>query len=338
MGAQSPPARIEVDGRTLEISHPDKVFFSARGETKLDLVNYYLAVGPGVLLGVRERPTVLKRFPNGAEGPFFFQKRVPGNRPEWLQTVTINFPSGRSAEELCPTDMAHVIWAVNLGCLELNPWPVRRADVDHPDELRVDLDPQPGVSFQAVREVALETRQVLAEHQLVGFPKTSGSRGIHINVPIEPRWEFDDVRRSALALARELQRRLPEVATAAWWKEERGERVLVDYNQNARDRTIASAYSVRPKPEATVSCPVVWDEVAELDPNDFTLATVPSRFALVGDPGARIDDKRGSLDSLLELAARDQASGLGDAPWPPHFAKQVGEPKRVAPSRARSEE
>ncbi|MGC1185747.1 MAG: non-homologous end-joining DNA ligase [Candidatus Dormiibacterota bacterium] len=338
MAAQSPPARIEVDGRNLEISHPDKVFFSARGETKLDLVNYYLAVGTGVLTGVRERPTVLKRFPNGAEGPFFFQKRVPANRPEWLQTVTINFPSGRSAEELCPTDMAHVIWAVNLGCLELNPWPVRRADVDHPDELRVDLDPQPGVSFQAVREVALETRQVLAEHQLVGFPKTSGSRGIHINVPIEPRWEFDDVRRSALALARELQRRLPEVATAAWWKEERGERVLVDYNQNARDRTIASAYSVRPKPEATVSCPVAWDEVGELEPNDFTLATVPSRFAQIGDPGARIDDKRGSLDSLLELAARDQASGLGDAPWPPHFAKQVGEPKRVAPSRARREE
>ena len=337
MAAQSPPARIEVTGRTLEISHPDKVFFSARGETKLDLVNYYLAVGDGVLVGVRERPTVLKRFPNGAEGPFFFQKRVPANRPEWLQTVTIDFPSGRTAEELCPTDMAHVIWAVNLGCLELNPWPVRRADVDHPDELRVDLDPQPGVPFQAVREVALEARQVLGEHQLVGFPKTSGSRGIHINVPIEPRWEFDDVRRSALALARELQRRLPEVATAAWWKEERGERVLVDYNQNARDRTVASAYSVRPKPEATVSCPVAWDEVADLDPADFTLATVPRRVRAVGDPGSGIDERRGSLDSLLELAARDQASGLGDAPWPPHFAKQVGEPKRVAPSRARRE-
>jgi DNA ligase D len=337
MAAKPPPARIEVDGRTLEISHPDKVFFSARGETKLDLVNYYLAVGAGVLKGVWERPTVLKRFPNGAEGPFFFQKRVPANRPEWLQTVTINFPSGRSAEELCPTDMAHVIWAVNLGGLELNPWPVRRADVDHPDELRVDLDPQPGVPFQAVREVALEARQVLGEHQLLGFPKTSGSRGIHINVPIEPLWEFDDVRRCALALARELQRRMPEVATAAWWKEERGARVLVDYNQNARDRTIASAYSVRPKPEATVSCPVDWDEVPDLDPAEFTLATVPQRVRALGDPGAGIDEQRGRLDSLLELAARDQASGLGDAPWPPHFAKQVGEPARVAPSRARRE-
>jgi DNA ligase D len=332
---ETAPAQIEVEGRSLEISHPDKVFFTARGETKLDLVNYYLAVGPGVLKGVHERPTVLKRFPNGAAGPFFFQKRVPANRPEWLQTVTINFPSGRSAEELCPTDMAHVIWAVNLGCLELNPWPVRRADVDHPDELRVDLDPQPGVPFQAVRDVAMEARQVLGEHELVGFPKTSGSRGIHINVPIEPRWEFDDVRRAALALARELQRRLPETATAAWWKEERGERVLVDYNQNARDRTVASAYSVRPKAEATVSCPVTWEEVPEVDPADLTLATVPERVRRIGDPGAGIDDHRGSLDRLLELAARDQASGLGDAPWPPHFAKHADEPRRVAPSRAK---
>jgi len=337
MAAQTPPARIEVDGRILEISHPDKVFFTARGETKLDLVHYYLAVGAAVLTGVRERPTVLKRFPNGAQGPFFYQKRVPANRPDWLQTVTITFPSGRSAEELCPTDLAHVIWAVNLGCLELHPWPVRRADVDHPDELRVDLDPQPGVPFQAVRQVAMEVRQVLGEHQLVGFPKTSGSRGVHINVPIQPRWDFDDVRRSALALARELQRRLPKLATAAWWKEERGKRVLVDYNQNARDRTIASAYSVRPKPEATVSCPLTWDEVPDAEPADFTLATVPHRLQTRGDPGAGIDDSRGTLDSLLELAARDEASGLGDAPWPPHFAKKSGEPPRVAPSRARRE-
>ncbi|MFZ0168644.1 MAG: non-homologous end-joining DNA ligase [Candidatus Dormiibacterota bacterium] len=337
MAAKTPPARIEVDGRVLEISNPDKVFFAARGETKLDLVRYYLAVGEGVMKGVRERPTVLKRFPNGAEGPFFFQKRVPENRPEWLQTVTIHFPSGRSAEELCPTDVAHVIWAVNLGCLELNPWPVRRTDVDHPDELRVDLDPQPGVTFDSVRKVAMEVRQVLGEHQLVGFPKTSGSRGIHINVPIAPHWEFDQVRRAALALAREMQRRLPDLATSAWWKEQRGQRILVDYNQNARDRTVASAYSVRPKPDAPVSCPLTWDEVPDVEPSDFTLASVPKRFQTMGDPGAGIDDDRGSLDSLLELAARDEASGMGDAPWPPQFAKRPGEATRVAPSRAKKE-
>jgi DNA primase len=230
-----------------------------------------------------------------------------------------------------------VIWAVNLGCLELNPWPVRRADVDHPDELRVDLDPQPGVTFESVRTVAMEVRQVLGEHQLAGFPKTSGSRGIHINVPIEPRWEFDQVRRAALALAREMQRRLPDLATSAWWKEQRGQRILVDYNQNARDRTVASAYSVRPKPDAPVSCPLNWDEVPDVDPSDLTLASVPRRFQTLGDPGAGIDDERGSLDSLLELAARDEASGMGDAPWPPQFAKRPGEPTRVAPSRARKE-
>ncbi|MGH7667718.1 MAG: non-homologous end-joining DNA ligase [Candidatus Dormibacteria bacterium] len=335
MPAESSPALIEVAGRHLEISHPDKVFFTARGETKLDLVQYYLAVGSGALRGVRERPTVLKRFPNGAAGAFFFQKRVPSSRPEWLQTVTIRFPSGRSAEELCPIDLAHVIWAINLGCLELHPWPVRRGDVDHPDELRVDLDPQPGVPFQAVREVALEARQVLEEHQLVGFPKTSGSRGLHINVPIQPKWEFDQVRRAALALARELERRLPHLATSAWWKEERGQRVLVDYNQNARDRTIASAYSVRPKPEAPVSCPLDWEEVPDAEPLDFTMATVPERFRRRGDPTQALDERRGGLEGLLELAKRDAAAGRGDAPWPPHFAKQAGEPKRVAPSRAR---
>ena len=335
MPCQSPSARIEVDGRTLEISHPDKVFFTARGETKLDLVQYYLAVGPGVLRGVRERPTVLKRFPDGAQGPSFFQKRVPTNRPDWLQTMTIRFPSGRTAEELCPVDLAHVIWAVNLGCLELNPWPVRRSDADHPDELRVDLDPQPAVQFEAVRQVAAAVRQVLAENHLTGFPKTSGSRGMHVNVPIEPRWEFGEVRRAALALAREVERRLPRLATSAWWKEQRGDRVFIDYNQNARDRTIASAYSVRPRAEAPVSCPLAWDEVAAAEPGDYTLATVPHRFRTVGDPGAEIDDRRGRLDGLLDLADRDQASGLGDAPWPPHFAKQEGEPRRVAPSRAR---
>ena len=337
LGVASAPERVEIEvaGRSVAISNPDKVFFSARGETKLDLANYYLVVGEGAMRGVRERPTVLKRFPNGAAGEFFFQKRVPASRPEWLQTVTVDFPSGRSAEELCPTDVAHIIWAVNLGCLELNPWPVRRADVDRPDELRVDLDPQPGVTFDDVRRVALEVRVLLGEHGLVGFPKTSGSRGMHINVPIEPRWGFSDVRRSALALARELERRMPGVATAKWWKEERGEAVFVDYNQNARDRTVASAYSVRPNPEGRVSCPITWDEVADVDPGDLTIATVPERFRTLGDAGAGLDDTRYDLTPLLEQAARDDAAGLGDAPWPPHFDKAEGEPTRVAPSRRR---
>jgi DNA ligase D len=326
---------IEVDGHTLRVSNPDKIFFSARGETKLDLVRYYLSVGPGALLGVRERPTVLKRYPDGAEGPFFYQKRVPSGRPEWVQTVTVSFPSGRSAAELCPVDVAHIVWAATLGCLDLNPWPVRRDDVDHPDELRVDLDPQPEVPFDAVRVTALEARAVLGEHGMDGFPKTSGSRGIHVNVPIEPRWGFTDVRRAALALARELERRMPDIATSAWWKEQRGPRVFVDYNQNARDRTVASAYSVRANPEGRVSCPVEWEEVLDVDPNDLTIATVPARFAKRGDPAEGIDDRRYDLSSLLDLADRDQAEGLGDAPWPPHFAKQRGEPRRVAPSKAR---
>jgi DNA ligase D len=326
---------IEVDGHTLRVSNPDKIFFSARGETKLDLVRYYLSVGPGALLGVRERPTVLKRYPDGAEGPFFYQKRVPSGRPEWVQTVTVSFPSGRSAAELCPVDVAHIVWAATLGCLDLNPWPVRRDDVDHPDELRIDLDPQPEVPFDAVRVTALEARAVLDEHGMDGFPKTSGSRGIHVNVPIEPRWGFTDVRRAALALARELERRMPDIATSAWWKEQRGPRVFVDYNQNARDRTVASAYSVRANPEGRVSCPLEWEEVLDADPNDLTIATVPARFAQRGDPAQGIDNRRHDLSSLLDLADRDQAEGLGDAPWPPHFAKQRGEPRRVAPSRAR---
>ena len=328
---------VEVDGRTLTVSNPSKVFFSARGETKLDLVEYYIAVGAGALVGVRERPTVLKRFPNGAEGEFFFQKRVPAKRPEWLETVTVSFPSGRDAEELCPVDVAHLVWAVNLGCLDLNPWPVRRSNVDHPDELRIDLDPQPGVAFDVVRRVAMEARAVLDEHGLVGFPKTSGSRGIHVNVRIEPRWDFYSVRRAALALGREVERRLPELATSKWWKEERGERVFIDYNQNARDRTVASVYSVRNNPEGRVSCPLSWDEVPDVEPSDLTLATVPARVKERGDAGAAIDDHHYSLDPLLELAARDEAGGLGDAPWPPHFAKQRGEPSRVQPSRARKE-
>jgi len=328
---------VEVDGRKVRISNPDKVFFSARGETKLDLVRYYLAVGPGALRGVRERPTVLKRYPDGAGGEFFYQKRVPTPLPEWLETVTVTFPSGRSARELCPVDVAHVVWAANLGCLDLNPWAVRRSDVDHPDELRVDLDPQPGVEFSTVRRVAAEVRSVLEGLGLVGWPKTSGSRGVHVYVRIEPRWDFLEVRRAALALAREVERRLPDVATSKWWKEERGPRVFLDYNQNARDRTIASAYSVRANPEGKVSCPVTWAELETVDPRDLTIATVPERFARLGDVGAGVDERSFSLQPLLDLAARDEAQGLGDAPWPPHFPKQQGEPKRVQPSKARKE-
>jgi DNA ligase D-like protein (predicted polymerase) len=329
---------LEVDGRTVTVTNPSKVFFSARGETKLDLVRYYVSVGEGALRGVYERPTVLKRFPNGAEGDFFFQKRVPASRPEWLDTVVVSFPSGRTAEELCPTDVAHIAWAANAGCLDLNPWAVRRGDVDHPDELRIDLDPQPDVPFEWVREVALCVREVLDEHGgLVGYPKTSGSRGIHVNVRIEPRWDFLGVRRAALALAREVERRMPDQATSKWWKEERGRRVFLDYNQNARDRTVASAYSVRPNPEGRVSCPVTWDEVPTIDPASLTIATVPARYAEIGDPGAGIDDVAHSLDGLLELSRVDEESGLGDAPWPPSFAKQAGEPKRVQPSRARKD-
>jgi DNA ligase D len=329
---------IEVDGRSVRVSNPEKVFFTARGETKLDLVQYYLSVGPGALRGVRERPTVLKRYPNGAGGEFFYQKRVPDPLPEWMQTVTVTFPSGRSARELCPIDVAHLIWAVNLGCLDLNPWAVRRADVDHPDELRIDLDPQPGVDFSGVRRVALEVKQVLDGLGLVGWPKTSGSRGVHVYVRIQPAWDFLEVRRAALALAREVERRLPELATSKWWKEERGTRVFLDYNQNARDRTIASVYSVRANPEGRVSCPVTWHEMESVDPHDLTLATVPSRFQKLGDVHAGIDDVAYSLEPLLQLAARDEAEGLGDAPWPPHFPRQRGEPKRVQPSKARKDD
>lgn len=319
---------IEVSGRTLAISNPDKVFFSARGDTKLDLVQYYVAVGDAALLGVYRRPTVLKRFPNGAEGEFFYQKRVPAKRPDWLTTTTVKFPSGREAEELCPTDVAHIVWAANLGCLDLNPWAVRAEDLDHPDELRVDLDPQPGVPFATVREVALAVRESLAEHGLEGFPKTSGSRGIHINVRIHTRWGFTEVRRAALALAREIERKMPDRVTSAWWKQDRGTRVFIDYNQNARDRTVASAYSVRANSDARVSAPLWWDEVAGVDPAELTIQTVPARLAAQGDPGAGIDDAPGSIESLLELADRDEAEGLGDAPWPPHFPKQAGEPRR----------
>jgi DNA ligase D len=333
----TPAVEIDVDGIPVRVSNPDKVYFPARGDTKLDLVNYYLAVGPGALRGVFERPTVLKRFPDGALGEPFFQKRVPEKRPEWLETVRVHFPSGRSADELCPVDVAHIIWAVNLGCLDLNPWPVRRADVDSPDELRVDLDPQPGVPFAAVRDIAGVVHEVLDAHGLVGFPKTSGSRGIHVNIRIEARWDFTEVRRAALALARAVEREVPDLATSKWWKEERGDRVFLDYNQNARDRTVASAYSVRNNAEGRVSCPLEWDEVDDVDPSDLTLATVPARYAAIGDPAAAIDESVGSLEPLLELAARDEAEGLGDEPWPPHFPKAKGEPRRVAPSRAKKQ-
>ena len=336
--ATAPFVELEASGRSVKVTNPDKVFFPARGETKLDLARYYVAVGEGALRGVRERPTVLKRYPDGATGEPFFQKRVPASRPEWIETVRVTFPSGRSADELCPVDVAHIVWAANLGCLDLNPWPVRRVDVDHPDELRVDLDPQPGVPYSSVRSVAACAGEVLEEHGLAGFPKTSGSRGIHVNVRVETRWDFTEVRRAALALAREIERRMPSVATSRWWKEQRGDRVFVDYNQNARDRTVASAYSVRANPEGRVSCPVTWDELRDADPADLTIATVPARFAAVGDPSAAIDDHAYSLDGLLELAARDEREGLGDEPWPPHFPKARGEPTRVAPSRAKKPE
>jgi DNA ligase D-like protein (predicted polymerase) len=327
---------LEVGGHALIISNGDKVFFPARGITKRRLVDYYLAVASGALTGCFDRPCVLKRFPDGAGTQHFFQKRVAPGHPDFIRTATVHFPSGRSADLLVIDSMAALIWSVNLGCIDINPWPVRSGDTDHPDELRVDLDPQPDVPFADIRRVALVVRDVLEEHGLAGFPKTSGSRGIHINVRIAPEWDFTAVRRAALALAREVERRVPRLATTKWWKEER-HGVFIDYNQNARDRTVASAYSVRPTPDARVSCPLEWDEVAGIEPADLTLETVPERFARIGDPGAGIDATAHRLDSLLDLAGRDESEGLGDAPWPPHFAKAGGEPRRVAPSRARRE-
>ena len=325
---------IEAAGHAVRITNPDKVFFPRIGKTKLDLVRYYLSVAEGALRGVRGRPMILKRFPNGVEAEPFFQKRAPTDRPSWVHTATIRFPSGRTADEVVCDDEADLAWVVNLGCVDLNPWPVRASDLDHPDELRVDLDPSPGATFAECREVALMVGSVLEEHGLAGFPKTSGSRGIHINVRIEPRWTFHQVRRAALALAREVERRAPRIATSAWGKEER-HGVFIDYNQNARDRTVASAYSVRPTPDARVSCPVSWKEVPAVDPAAFTIDTMHARFASFGDPAAGIDDHAGRLDGLLELAARDEAGGLGDAPWPPHFPKEAGEPPRVQPSKRR---
>jgi DNA ligase D-like protein (predicted polymerase) len=324
---------IEAAGREVRLSSPGKVYFPEPGHTKRDLAEYYLAVADAACLHLRERPTTMKRFVEGITGEFFFQKRVPKNAPDWLQTATVKFPSGRSATELVANDAAHLVWAVNLGVIDFNPWPARRADLDHPDELRVDLDPTPESSFDEVRKVALCVHETLTDHGLLGFPKTSGSRGIHVNVRVEPNWTFTEVRRAALALAREVERRTP-LATSKWWKEER-HGVFVDYNQNARDRTVASAWSVRPVADARVSTPVEWDEVPDVDPAELRLDTVPARLAERGDPSAAIDDVHHSLESLLELADRDEAEGLGDAPWPPHFKKQKDEPKRVQPSRAR---
>jgi DNA ligase D-like protein (predicted polymerase) len=323
---------LEVGGREVRLSNPSKVFFPEAGHTKLDLANYYLQLAEAALVGLRERPGTMKRFVDGVGGEFFFQKRVPKNSPEWLQTATFTFPSGRSATELVVNDAAHLIWAVNLGVVDFNPHPVRRPDLDCPDELRVDLDPTPEASFADVRKVAMVVREVLDDHGLVGWPKTSGSRGIHVYVRIAPERDYVEVRRAALALAREVERRVPKLATSKWWKEER-HGVFVDYNQNARDRTIASVYSVRPTPDARVSTALDWDEVPDVEPAELRLDTVPARLNERGDPGAGIDDAVGSLDSLLELADRDEAEGLGDAPWPPHFRKQRGEPKRVQPSR-----
>jgi DNA ligase D-like protein (predicted polymerase) len=327
---------IEVAGHELRISNPGKVFFPELGVTKLDLVNYYLEVADAALNHLRNRPTVLKRFVNGADKEPFFQKRVPETAPEWIETATISFPSGRTARELLPNDAAHLIWGVNLGVIDWNPWPVRAPDLDHPDELRVDLDPTPEASFADVRRVALCAGEVLREHGLTGFPKTSGSRGIHINVRIEPDHDFTVVRRAALALAREVERRMPEDATSKWWKEER-HGVFIDYNQNARDRTVASAYSVRPTPDARVSTPLDWDEVADVEPEELRIDTVPARLRTKGDPSAMIDAHAGSLAGLLELVERDEQAGLGDGAWPPQFPKQPGEPKRVQPSRAKPE-
>jgi bifunctional non-homologous end joining protein LigD len=330
---------IEVPGavREVRVSHPGKLYFSRETKlTKLELVRYYLAVAPGVLQGIRDRPFVLKRFVGGAEAEPFYQKRAPGpaSRPPWLRTTTLSFPSGRTAEEVVVDDAAALAWVVNLGCIELHPHPVRTGDLDHPDELRIDLDPGPGVAWDDVRRVAIEVRAVLDEAGLRAWPKTSGSRGIHINVRILPRWGFTEVRRAALALARAVERRAPALATSKWWKEER-RGVFLDYNQNAKDRTTCSAYSVRPLPDARVSAPLGWHEVPECNAADFTVLTMPARFAAIGDPHAAMDEYAGSLEGLLELAARDEAEGLGDAPWPPHFAKATGEASRVAPSRAK---
>jgi bifunctional non-homologous end joining protein LigD len=330
-----PKEILEFAGVAVAVSNPEKIYFPGTGHTKLDLVRYYLSVADGALRGVAGRPMILKRFVQGAEGEAFFQKRAPQRRPDWIETVELSFPSGRTADEVVVRDTAQLIWVVNLGCVDLNPHPVRAEDVDHPDELRVDLDPVPGIGWPQILQVALVAREVLTDFGLTAWPKTSGSRGFHIYARIEPRWGFTDVRRAAVALAREVERRAPDAATARWWKEER-HGVFVDYNQNAKDRTVASAYSVRPTSDARVSTPLSWDEVPGCQPEAFTIDTVPARFAAAGDPWRGIDESAGSLEPLLELAAQQEAAGASDAPWPPHFEKQAGEPPRVQPSKRRA--
>jgi DNA ligase D-like protein (predicted polymerase) len=335
MAAKEAAEVLTIEGREVRVTHPDKLYFTrAVRLTKLELVQYYLSVADGAVNGIRDRPIVLKRFVQGAEGEPFYQKRAPENHPEWLRTVTLSFPSGRTAEEVVVDDAAGLAWIVNLGCIELHPHAVRTGDLDHPDELRIDLDPGPGVEWADVRLVAMEAKALLEELGLRGWPKTSGSRGMHVNVRIQQRWSFTEVRRAALAFSREIERRAPTLATSKWWKEER-RGVFLDYNQNAKDRTTCSAYSVRPLPDARVSTPLHWDEIPDCDPAEFTVATVPRRVKSLGDPHATMDAFAGSLDALLDLAARDEAAGLGDAPWPPHFRKMDGEAPRVAPSRAK---
>jgi bifunctional non-homologous end joining protein LigD len=335
MAKEAASKMLSVEGRDIQITHPDKLYFSSQARiSKLDLVYYYLSIAPGALAGIRDRPIVLKRFVNGAEAEAFYQKRAPAQRPPWLRTVTLSFPSGRTAEEVVVDDAAGLAWIVNLGCLELHPHPVRSGNLEHPDELRIDLDPIPGVSWADVRRVALEVHALLDELGLRGWPKTSGSRGMHVNMRIEPRWTFAEVRRAAVALSRAVERRAPALASSKWWKEER-HGVFLDYNQNAKDRTTCSAYSVRPLSDARVSTPLHWHEVPDCDPADFTMFTVPQRFSKIGDPHAAINDAPGSIEKLLELADKDESAGLGDAPWPPHFRKMAGEAPRVAPSRAK---
>ncbi|MGW1198018.1 non-homologous end-joining DNA ligase [Streptomyces sp. NPDC002536] len=327
---------LTVGGRAVRLSNPDKVYFPQRGFTKRDVAEYYLSVGDGILRALRNRPTTLERYPDGVEGESFFQKRAPKNLPEWIPTGRISFPSGRHADEICPTEPGAVLWAANLGCLTFHPWPVRREDTEHPDELRIDLDPQPGTGYADAVRAALELREVLRELGLTGWPKTSGGRGLHVFVPIRPVWTFVQVRRAAIAVARELERRAPERITTAWWKEERGAKVFVDYNQTARDRTIASAYSLRPRPHAPVSAPLRWEEVPDAVPEDFDLATMPARFAALGDVHAGMDERPCGMEAALELADRDEHDhGLGDLPYPPEHPKMKGEPKRVQPSRAK---
>jgi DNA ligase D-like protein (predicted polymerase) len=327
--------RLVVAGREVTVTNPSKVLFPESGYTKLDVARYYIAIAEGALRGAGDRPNVLVRYPNGIHEEFFYQKRAPTSRPEWIEVVKLRFPSGRTAEEVVPRDAAALVWMANLACLELHPHPVRASDLDHPDELRVDLDPVPGVPWTKVREVAQVADATLRDFGLLGWPKTSGSRGMHVIVRIEPRWTFPEVRRAALALAREVEARAPSLATSKWWKEER-QGVFVDYNQNAKDRTVCSAYSVRPKPDARVSAPLAWDEVPSCEPGDFTIATMPARFAKLGDKHEGIDRVAGSLEALLELSARHESEGLGDAPWPPHYQKQPGEPPRVQPSKSRA--